>query len=196
MYIDWSYRHGRDLAISGEDVNDMRLSVFYHSHVEKLLFRLKSSDALIRLDGPAEVFACLLAVTPSAPLASQMFASTFQQRFCCPSPAATGTAATVTAAAATVAAAAAALDMTDITCRDVLASGQQRVTVTKNKQAPGTTGARDVNAGAETYSRASDDFHFSLLECTFNLDPNIRSVISAQVAALVAAQTQADLLIL
>ena len=214
MYIEGNYNHNRNHTTqqceskdlqTGADVgtgavdspgcqeasSSSRVCVFFQQHVQPKLYRIHSAAALARLDGPPEVFASLLAATPSTALTSKMFAATFQHKFHpqpsaaavpVPTPIMTSLSANGhnnvnprssacgsgeggrTHSGSESDTAVQPTDLTDITGSDVLAAcGQHDHCITDNEDED-----EDV------------DFHFWLLECTFNLDPYIRHLISLE----------------
>jgi hypothetical protein len=161
MNYHLSHDH-RDERNGSTGIGEIRLCDFFCDFVKKKLRDIKSSELLMRLDGPSEAFLSLIAVTPSDSIAKTMFASTFQQKFRlektnkspdgCRKGTRNSSAATLTAP----------IDLSNIICSDILAC----VPTTGSSNSVGF-----VNA---------ENFRFSLLECTFNIDPKIRSLIGME----------------
>jgi hypothetical protein len=186
LYIQWRYNM---INISEEhypqgisnNIDESRLCDFYQQHVEPGLYGIGSAGALARLDGPPEVFRALLAATPSSPLADKMFATTFQKKFCSftsasasacfspspHSPSTRGGGGMAAGEGGGGGAGSTAVDLSDITCKDLIAS---------------------ISSSSEEEEDDDDDFHFLLLECTFNLDPEVRNVISVELSEVMAKQ--------
>jgi len=136
---------------------EVRMCDFYHGAVESLLYSISSAEALVRLDGPAEAFAPLIAATPSAAVVKNMFVSTFQQKFISTSKSSSlndGERNCVN------------VDLSNITCRDVLSTVHD-----------------------DRHDVVQDEFQFSLLECTFTVDPKLRSLISVELAEMIATSS-------
>ena len=153
-YTEQCFRHRRKQELDRLCQN-FRICHFYKQQVEPKVHALQLTQFLTQLDGPADVFSYLIGATPSTPLADKMFASTFFSKYRSFSSRNVHQEESSMAEVTND-----AFDLTDIVCKDLISSRQ-------------SSEASDI---------VGDGFDFTLLKCTFNLDPKIRQLIRLQVA--------------